>query len=66
MSLCAALRRVLRWGPAVERLLAANLVPPLVQRTVTVLDRCNGQEGSELASRDADLLSALLKVATRC
>ena len=62
LHLCAALLRLLQWAPACSSLLAGNLVPPLVQRAVTALDRCNGRDGSELLSMDAELLSALLKV----
>ncbi len=62
LHLCATLLRLLQWAPACSSLLAGNLVPPLVQRAVTALDRCNGREGSELLSTDAELLSALLKV----
>ena len=62
LHLCATLLRLLQWAPACSSLLAGNLVPPLVQRAVTALDRCNGRDGSELLSMDAELLSALLKV----
>ena len=62
LHLCSTLLRLLQWAPACSSLLAGNLVPPLVQRAVTALDRCNGRDGSELLSMDAELLSALLKV----
>ena len=62
VHLCATLLRLLQWAPACSSLLAENLVPLLVQRAVTALDRCNGRDGSELLSMDAELLSALLKV----